>query len=281
MIGGVSNLSEFYKILGWPEDPYSDAGRKRFENALKFMEILTKHRWIRNILNKRKVIKILDVCGGTGIGGIALTKILLDKGFKVDLFIADLREDALETAQKWGREVLGIEIKTTVIDVRDIYNIGEKDFNIVLLYGLSTPHFNPWDIVKMYVSISRILSKEGLFIIDEADRRKTIFLTTGYKWSLAESVGENNVGLSLHIGYDSIKGTFKRVFLNIKEKPKFFTYEIFLWGLAEIAALTWIFFKSVDLINLERSRYFILGYRPRKIIKPEDLKIPDFLSKIS
>jgi len=47
MIGESSNLSELYKILGWLEDPYNNAGRKRFENALKFMEILSKHRWMK------------------------------------------------------------------------------------------------------------------------------------------------------------------------------------------------------------------------------------------
>jgi len=35
-----------------------------------------------NILNRRKIIKVLGVCGGTGIGGIALTKIFWTKGLK-------------------------------------------------------------------------------------------------------------------------------------------------------------------------------------------------------
>lgn len=28
-------LTCFYRIAGWAEDPYSDAGRKRYENSLK------------------------------------------------------------------------------------------------------------------------------------------------------------------------------------------------------------------------------------------------------
>jgi len=55
------------------------------------------------------------------------------------------------------------------------------------------------------------------------------------------------------------------------------TIEVFMWGLAEVLSFTWIFFREIDVINMEGSRYFIVGYRPRKLLTPDDLKLPSFL----
>ncbi|MEM3648126.1 MAG: hypothetical protein QW506_03050 [Thermoproteota archaeon] len=68
---GSSKLSKFYSLFPWPEDPYSDQGRKRYENALKDMETLVSSKRLQNLVEK-KAVKVLEVCGGTGIGGVAL-----------------------------------------------------------------------------------------------------------------------------------------------------------------------------------------------------------------
>jgi len=66
-------LSEFCKTNIWPDDPLSEWGKKSFEGALKFMEILISHNWIKDIISKKQDIKVLKVCGGAGIGGVALS----------------------------------------------------------------------------------------------------------------------------------------------------------------------------------------------------------------
>lgn len=37
-----------------------------------------------------------------------------------------------------------------------------------------------------------------------------------------------------------------------------------------------MFFSEIDVLNLERARYFILGRKPRKLLKPDMLKEPGF-----
>jgi len=37
-----------------------------------------------------------------------------------------------------------------------------------------------------------------------------------------------------------------------------------------------VFFSEIDVLNLERARYFILGRKPRKLLKPDILKEPGF-----
>lgn len=66
-------LSEFYKTYIWSDDPLSEWGKKSFEGALKFMEILISRNWIKDIISKKQDIKVLEVCGGAGIGGVALS----------------------------------------------------------------------------------------------------------------------------------------------------------------------------------------------------------------
>ncbi|MBO3798520.1 MAG: hypothetical protein QXI42_06960 [Thermoproteota archaeon] len=50
--GGLSSntvstrLSKFYSLFPWPEDPYSEHGRKRYEDALKDMEALISSRML-------------------------------------------------------------------------------------------------------------------------------------------------------------------------------------------------------------------------------------------
>lgn len=66
-------LSEFYKTYIWPDDPLSEQGKQYLERAEKFIEKVIEHSWIKEIISKKKNIKILEICGGAGIGGIALS----------------------------------------------------------------------------------------------------------------------------------------------------------------------------------------------------------------
>ena len=108
---------------------------------MKHMEALLSSKRLQKLV-ERKGVKVLEVCGGTGIGGIALSKVLADRGISVDLLVTDLRWEALEVARKFSYEETGREAGTVLIDAREIHTIREK-FNLVLMYGLSTPHFNP------------------------------------------------------------------------------------------------------------------------------------------
>lgn len=266
-------LSRFFSMFGWPEDPYAEEGRERFKTALEKMRNLVEHEYLKELVSTRDTIKVLELCGGTGIGGVALAKVIKDLGKSVELTVTDLREDALAKARKWGTEVLGITVNVEVVDARDVCRLG-REYDIALLYGFSTPHFNPWDMARLLTSTSNSLVNDGVLVIEETDRRYSVFLQAGYKWTLVESrAGDaDNYVISYHVDYDMLTGEVRRLFTNTKEPTKFITMPMYFWGIAELATLTWLFFKDVDVLPMSRRSFMILGYSPRKALEPEDLK---------
>jgi SAM-dependent methyltransferase len=267
-----NKLSQFYSIFPWPEDPESQQGKIYFDATLENMSRLLDHPWMTQAISIKRKVKILEICGGTGFGGVALARVLSQKGVNVSLLVTDLRKEALGLGRKWGSNILGSEVQTQVVDVREVHKLRKK-FDIVLMYGLSTPHFNPWDMVQIFASVGQSLNDDGLFVIDESDRRYHIFMVQGYKWSYAEG-DDDQLALSFHTGYDPIKGASKRTFLNVKDIAKPVSTDIFWWGLAEIGAFLWTFFADVDFMTATPRRHFILATRPRRLLKPKDLRTP-------
>lgn len=264
-------LSKFFSIFPWPDDPEAQKGKDYFDSTIKSIEKLFEHPWFTKLLKKKKV-RILEICGGAGFGGVALSNLILQKNLDVDLVITDLRKDALKKAKQWGEKVLGKKILTKVIDAKEIHKLGRK-FDMVFMYGLSTPHFNPWDIIRLFGATSECLEDDGIFIIDEADRRYSIFFTRGYQQLIAEG-DDNKFVLNFHSGYDMLKGTFSRTHFSPIFPKKTITMELYFWGLAEIGSFTFLFFEDVDFVNTEGTRCFILGYKPRKVLRLGDLREP-------
>lgn len=157
-------LSEFFNIFPWPDNPESEEGKNYFNSTIKNMEKLLKHPWLKEILKKKK-IKILEICGGAGFGGIALSKLLLEKDLEIDLTITDLRKEVLNRAKKFGERILKRNIVTKLIDAKEINKL-RKIFDIVLMYGHSAPHFNPWEVIKLFSGVSEVLEDSGIFIIE-------------------------------------------------------------------------------------------------------------------
>ncbi len=264
-------LSRFYSIFPWYDDPESEGGKRYFEASVGTMEKLAQHPWIRD----RERLKVPEICGGAGFGGVALAKVLAQRGVEVDLTITDLRAEALERARRWGTETLGREVKTEVLDAHEVHKLKEK-YDLVLMYGLSTPHFDPWELVRVLASVGEALEDEGIFAVEESDRRYRIFLMIGYKWALAETV-EGKYTVSFHAGYDFHRGTVRRIYTDLRKPGELMEMETFMWGLAEVGAFVWMFFEEVDFLPLRNDRGFILGREPRRGISPTDLRTPDFI----
>ena len=263
-------IEKLYSLGIWPTDPYSESSQKRFREAIEIFRGLMRHNWFQDLLSKRRV-SILDICAGTGIGGVALAKVFLEEGIDINLLLTDIREDDLKLGSKWGSEVLGIDVGYTKIDSRRVHELGRR-FDIALMYGSSSPHFDPWEMVRLQASVSECLLDDGIFMMDEGDRRYTIFYRTGYARVLPERIDSEKVLLSLHANYDFRRGTFERAYIDLRNPSKVVLVETFLWGLAELMAITWLFFEDVDIYETMRGRGLILGYRPRRGIKIEDLQ---------
>jgi hypothetical protein len=73
------SLKKIYTLFRWPED-LSKEGKERYERALEEFGKIISHRWIEEVLRRGKV-RIVDICSGTGVGGIALAKRVVELGF--------------------------------------------------------------------------------------------------------------------------------------------------------------------------------------------------------
>lgn len=264
-------LEEIYEVMPWPEDPWSEEGKSRYGEALERFKMLITQEWIRSLISNRDRISLIDICGGTGIGGIALAKTLSESGKHIDLTIADLRKSALKKAIKFGKEI-GVDVNVEQLDVLRIHETGKK-YDIVLLYGNSTPHFNPWKLVRLLASVSSSISEGGVFIIDEIDKIY-MFLIRGYELVLPE-VSKERVVISMHSDYDPITGEIKRLEFDLLKNSRA-ELPLYFWGLAEIMAITWLFFEDIDFIRDEDSkkgqcRGLIVANKPRRKITPNDL----------
>uniref|UniRef100_A0A7C5YXU3 Class I SAM-dependent methyltransferase n=1 Tax=Ignisphaera aggregans TaxID=334771 RepID=A0A7C5YXU3_9CREN len=272
-------MEKFYNLHPWVEDPETPQGFERYQQVLKIMEQLVSHLWIQDILKDRKVIRVIDVCSGMGLAGIAFSKVLRDRGFEVNLTLIDLRLRALEKARGFALKELGFEPKTIVLDITNPLNVFEK-YDVALMWGLTTPHFNPWKWIKVLINISKMLTNDGIFAYEEADRVQNIFLVRGYKDVLPEIVEENRLVLSIHAGRDSRTGDIKRLLINLFTGDRVET-NVYFWDLASSAAFTWMFFEDVDFLQIESSvKGVIIANRPRRAIKPDDLlaHIPAMIS---
>lgn len=271
----TKKLEKVYKLVGWIEDPFTQAGRKRYENFIKLFDNLIEHEWISQLLKKRK-IKIADVCGGTGIGGVALAKVL-SKYTSIELYVIDLRQSALNIAKRFSKQELSVEAITIFHDVRKLYELGKK-WDIILMTGYSMSHFSPWDGLKIFANFGHSITDDGIVLLDECDRIFHIFLRAGYKYVLPEKLDEESVTISLHKEYDPIKGEIKRVYVDLINK---LTEEIsiYFWSLSELLALLWTFFGDIDFIPKQTRYYgFILARKPRRKLTPDDFeKVPRVL----
>ena len=277
-------LKSFYDVFAFPDDPRSEAGLKRYEKAVRRFQVLVEHEWFKALIQNKSQINILEICSGMGIGGVALAKVLSKKNIDINLTLTDLRENALKIAKEWGYKELKKDIRVIKVDAREMY-ILEMKVDIILMYGLSAPHFNPWDMVRLLASASETLLNDGLMTMEESDRIYRIFYQRGYKEVLIERVNEERMVISTHAGYDMLKGTFNRAVIDLVRKSKPVILETYYWGLAELMALTWIFFKDIDFVNVPEGNIaqgFIMARKPRRKILPDILsKAPKILGDIA
>jgi len=148
------------------------------------------------------------------------------------------------------------------------------------MYGYSSPHFDPWDMLRIQASVCECLEDDGIFLMEEGDRRYSIFYLTSYAKFLPEKVNNEKAIVSIHSDYDFYRGVFKRTYLNLRKPEESVIVDMYFWGLAELMAITWIFFKDVDIYEKTRGHGIIIGYKPRRKISVVDIASnPRVLSK--
>jgi len=243
----------------------------------KFRKLI-KHDWLKESLAGKKIAKVLEICAGFGIGGLALSKVLKEHGFSVELTLTDIREDALRAGKSWGESEIGVNVRAVSIDAREVYRLGVS-FDLCLMYGFSAPHFSPWDMAKVLASICEVLVDDGILVMEEGDRVYSILYLAGYKDFLVESFDDESLVASFHAGYSFKRGTFIRLYKDLNSPEKHVRLETYFWNLAELGTLSWLFFNDVDFIPTDSRRNgFILAKGPRRKISASELnRFPKFL----
>lgn len=267
-----SKLEKLYEVIGWPEDPRSSVGRERLKTlTTNFKRVFLEVEELMNIIKGRRVVRVIELCSGMGIGGYAISKCLVDLGLNVELTLTDLREKVLVEGAKYISERLkGVNVDYYVVDAKKLHSLKVKPYDISLMVGYSAPHFNPEDMLLLLSSLCSVLDERSAFIAEETDRVYSIFYMRGYREFLLENYDGNDLVVSIHLGYDPIRGVFKRAYFRVSNPRDIVICETHLWSLSELIALMKCFFKRIVVERVDGNRFFIVSLNPRRLLKPED-----------
>ncbi len=240
----------------WPMYPEDERSRDRF---LKMIQEFTK---VISEIPDEKELSVLDIASGTGIAGIALSKVLTDFGRKVKLTLIDLREDDFVYAEEWMKFAeLDLEMTTRALDATHLEKLGEK-YDIALLWGHSTPHFSPRELVRLFSSMRRILKEEGTALIQEKDRVFDIFYKSKYRSFLPERNGI----VSVDEGYDRDEGCFIRGYYHLDGFKLIARTRVRMWDTPLVCAILEIFFKNVRTLETPDSDIVVASHPRRRVL---------------
>jgi len=251
----VLKNSNLYELYFWPDDSSSDRGAKYLAETISYFKQLQDSNLILRKLLEKDEWSILEICAGAGYGSLVFSSLFPDK--KIKVLVTDTRDLLMESA----RLSATLGVSGSVFKVCDALNIKRfnQKFDVVIMYGLSTPHFSPKESIKLYSSVKDVLTTDGMFIIQEMDRRKAIFLDGNYyKKAYAEGYGERLI--SEEKGYDIGTGMIEREYYSESNQLEKVTSKSFFWSVAETDALLSFYWDMVDKVSLGGDKYFLISH---------------------
>ncbi len=263
-------MEKSYRLAKWLDTPGTAKADERYQQIKNEINKICKHSWFLQSLKDRKTIKVLDICGAWGIAGTAISKTLSEQGYETELTIQDIRSDSKDDACSFVERELGVKPTYLIGDATQLPHFDTK-FDVCVFWGMSTPHFSHWNMLKLLSGVAHNLTDDGLMLIEEADRVYTTFLSGGYQRLFVEGGSEDEVVVSLHRGYDSRRGMVRKTMVDLSsgEKAK---DEFHLWSLSETASQLWVFFEDVDFIARDPYRGVLLAKTPRRSLDQIDFK---------
>jgi len=203
--------------------------------------------------------------GGTGVGGGALALALGRRGVRVEVTVADVRRSALMLAARLLGERLGVKARVVEAAAEEVAERAPCPFDVILVYGLSTPHLDPYQFVRVAAGMAACLDKDGVAVLEEGDRVYTILYKAGYREVHVEEAGEDRLVVSYHAGYDLRRGMFRRLIVDHYTGERV-EAPMRLWDIAGLAGILWAFFEDVDFQPAGgATRGFLLARGPRGI----------------
>ena len=228
------DLKRVYEVFPWKMRPGEREAHVRFRHLVELF---------KEIVDFPEKIHILDIASGSGIAGVAMMKAAEERRVETSLCATDIREDDLKWVHKWA-DLAGVSgnVETMVIDASKVHEIGEM-FDIVILWGSSTPHFSPDHLLKVFSSVALTIKDTGVFLVEEIDRTFRVFLTRGYKEFLME--GEN--AISFHSGYDHTTSMFIRKLYKLPGFEYVSDMRVKMWDTPTVAAFGKTLFRNVKI----------------------------------
>ena len=246
--------SNLYDLYFWPDDALSDRGQKYLQETESYLRNLLDAYVLPTRLLEKDEWNVLEICAGAGYGSLVFASLFPNK--KVNVLVTDSRDLLMESARL--SSILGINNSNyKQIDALDISQLNKK-FDFVFMYGLSTPHFPPKEAIKLYSKVKEVLEVDGVFIVQEMDRRKALFLDGKYyKKAYAEGYGERLI--SEEVGYNVDDGTVIREYYSEKIPSNRVSSSSFFWSIAETDALLSLYWNKVDKVSLGGDKFFLVA----------------------
>ena len=237
-------LDEVYSVIRWPMHPDDERARRRFIGIKSFFNWAVKE----GMIPENREIRVLDLCAGTGIAGAALADVLREWGYRVTLTVLDLRKEELELVERWLEDEEDVEVLGAVKDCREPLNFIRKQ-DVVLIWGLTMPHFDPFETARIMRNVASVLTSDGSFFIEEMDRVYSLFYRRRYKDIVVEEKDDEHTVISIDEGYDVKRGVVRRSYYELPGFKRMFEMESRLWDLAGLAGMGSILFDDVRIIT--------------------------------
>lgn len=261
------DMKRFYSLFPWPED-LEGSGRERYGRALTYFRRVVTHPFF-----SRDSFRVLDLMGGVGIGGVALCKVLKEADKDVELTVLDLRGEALSRARDFALRELG---KAPTLIEGDAFRAHElvDGADVVLVYGLTMPHFDPWRASLLLNSMREVVKPDGAVLIHHLDQ----VYWEGYLHPSRDVYPfffNGDATLSLYREYDAKRGSMRRVVVSTRT-GEMVEYDVYQWNVSLLSSLVWIFFEDVEYFPIipDESAGIIMGIGPRAGWEVGNLVIP-------
>ena len=253
------SLEDLYRYINWRMNPGDERARERFEKIEEFF------RSIAGELPSKA--RVLDICAGTGIAGVALAKVTSAKL----LTLLDARKEDLDLAREWLK-LAGVkpELRLVQGDAREVWKLVEEH-DVAVLLGFTMPHFDPFDAVRLFAGVALALSDDGVFLVEDTDRVYWVMYRASYRKFLVEGRREGYTIASMHEGYDFVRGTFRRGYYIFPGFKKITDVDFHYWDISTQLAIGRVFFREAKLIpgegrGVENVRGVLYFKKPRKDI---------------
>ena len=258
------DLAEFYKLLRWHSRPNDPEARARFEVIKGFMKGLIARGILNEAIGSGKA-RVLDVMGASGIAGIALAWALASNGVEAEVIVTDLRDEELGMADEWLRTT-GLENSVKLETLRASATrlpeaLGEREFDIIVLWGSSLPHLDVYDLHLFLAGARELQPRHGVILMEQSSLLPSILVYNMFKHILVKGDA-----LTLFREYDDSRGVQRRLVYTLPELRYMGVIEARLWETSQVMAAAWIYYrrvKTLDYTEGKRSSKVIVARNPR------------------